>query len=49
MAGDEIVVVERVNECSFRSGKRSFIERFPSNLVRDRNEFGVQRFHALQF
>ncbi len=33
MTSNEIVVIERMNECSINSRKRSFIERFPSNVV----------------
>src|SRR5262245_18480093 len=48
MTSIEIVVIERMNECSTNSGKESFIERFPSNFVRDWNEYRPERFHSFQ-
>jgi hypothetical protein len=49
MTGNEVVVIERMNECSTNSGKESFIERFPGNFVGDWNERRPERFHSLQF
>src|SRR5215472_3840604 len=48
MTGNEIVIIERMNECSAKSAKGSFIERFPSDLVRDWNECRPERFHSFQ-
>src|SRR5207249_4699404 len=33
VTGDEIVIVERMNKCSLRSGKRTFVECFPGHVV----------------
>ena len=35
MTGDEIVIVERMHKRSFGSGKRTILERFPGDIVRD--------------
>src|SRR5207248_1029990 len=47
MTGYKIVVVERVNERSGSSRKRTFLERLPCDLVRDRNQFRVERCDSL--
>ena len=49
MARDEIMIVERVHEGSFRSRKRAIVERFPGDLVRHRNELCAKRAHPLDF
>src|SRR5207248_11225564 len=43
MTGNEIIVIERMNECSINSRKASFIERFPSDFVRNWNESRPER------
>jgi len=37
VAGNKIIVVERMNECSIDAGKRAIIQRFPSDIVGDEN------------
>lgn len=49
MANDEIVIVERVHKCAFRSRKRAIAERLPRDLVRHRDERGAKRAHPLDF
>ena len=47
MAGDEIVIVERVYERSFDSGKRALAQGLPGDLVRHRDEPCAERLHTL--
>ena len=37
VAGDEIIIVERMNEGSVRAGILSIFQRFPSDVVRSEN------------
>ena len=47
MTGDEIVIVERVHKCSFRSGIRTLFKSFPRNVVWNRDEFRAERTHPV--
>ena len=47
MTGDEIVIVERMDKGSFGSRIRTFLERLPGKIVRDRNKLCAQRPHPL--
>ena len=48
MTGDEIVIVERMNEGSFGAGKGARVERAPGDVVGDEDEFGPERAHPFQ-
>src|SRR5450631_4319168 len=39
VTGDEIAIVERMDERPFDSGKRTILEGFPRDIVWHRNEF----------
>ncbi len=41
----KLSIVERMNKCSFGSGKRTLLERFPCDIVWHWNEFGAERSH----
>ena len=47
MAGDEIVIVERVDECPFHAGKGAILQCFPRDFVRDRDQFRSERAHPI--
>jgi hypothetical protein len=49
VTGDEIMLVERMHERSLDAGERMFIDSVPSDFMRHRDEFRVERAHPVIF